>query len=73
MTTLPRRSPRLAITHTRDDVKLAVDILETMPRAPFKTPLSQSDDGYHEEICQDDAYVYFYTDGFGWARIAKAW
>lgn len=73
MSTLTRRSPKLAPDYKRDDVRDSVQTLEDRPRVPIKTPASQTADGYDGEVCQDDDYVYFYTDGFKWSRLAKAW
>lgn len=73
MTTLQRRSPKLAPDYGKDDVRDSIQTLEDRPRIPEKTPASQSADGYHGEVCQDADFVYFYFNGDGWARIARAW
>lgn len=75
MTTLPRRSPKLALSYNKDDVRDAVSTLEDRPRIPTKTPASSTADGYDGEICQDANYVYFYNkdDSPPWSRIARSW
>lgn len=73
MTTLDRRSPKLAYGEAPQPVRDAIGIIEDRPRIPEKTPASSSADGYHGEICQDANYLYAYFDGSGWARFARSW
>ena len=70
MTTLTRRSPKLAFGQAQDAVRDAVATLEDRPMIPLKTPSGTSADGYDGEICRDASYLYIYTDGTGWKRAA---
>ena len=70
MTTINRRSPKLAPDYQKQDVRDAITVLEDRPRVPEKTPASSSADGYEGEHCHDANYEYFYRDG-QWKRIAK--
>lgn len=67
MTTLPRRSPKLAPDYQKQDVRDSMDTLEDRPRIPEKTPASSSADGYEGEFCADGSYVYIYRGG-AWKR-----
>lgn len=69
MTTLPRRSPKLAPDYQKQDVRDSVQTLEDRPVLPEKTPASSAADGYEGEFCADDNYFYRYRNG-SWKRAA---
>jgi hypothetical protein len=74
LTTLPRRSPRVSpLGETPTKIADSINLLEEQPRIPFKTPASQTADGFHGEVCHDETYLYLYSDTFKWARFLKAW
>ena len=68
MSLITRRSPKLAIGQAPQAVRDALDILEDRPKLPRKTPLS-TDDGYLNEVCADDDYLYIRGTSV-WKRIA---
>jgi hypothetical protein len=74
LSAIARRSPKLAPGYSKEDVRDAINTIEDRPRIPLKTPGSTSADGYDGEVCRDANYLYVYSAGSGWKRIAmSAW
>lgn len=71
MSAVARRSPKLAVSYSNEDVRQAVDTLEERPTLPLKTPASASAPGFEGENCYDAHYFYAYRSG-GWKRVALA-